>query len=192
MVRNDLVSAMAQAEDNAFIRSDGSAASPRGIKSWAASTQASAGSTLANMITDLEFLLLALKNANVRFIQPGWMMSPRTELALMTVTNTNGFYMFRQEMLTGNLWKIPYATSTQIPINISGSGSEMYLVDFADVVIGESKQLILDTSTEAAFNDGTGMQSSFQQDQTVIRAIAEHDLVMRHDLSAAYLSAVPY
>lgn len=196
IIRDDLVRAMAQAEDLAFIRADGSADQPKGLRYWAPTATnvlTSAGSTLANVISDLSSMILALKNANVRFIKPGWIMTPRTEQSLMTLQNSQGFYVFRQEMLSGMLWKYPYLTTTQIPTNLGGgSNTEIYFTDFADAVIGEANQLIVDASTEAAYYDGSQLQAAFSMDQTVVRAIARHDFVMRHDLSAAVMTSVAY
>lgn len=195
IIRNDLVRAMAQAEDLNFLRSDGSQFAPKGLKYWTPSTNTttSAGSTLANMITDLSVLQLYLLNANVAMLRPHWFMSPRTMMAFETIQNSQGNYVFRDEMTSrGTLWGIPFATTTQIPINLSGTNTELYLVDMADAVIGEATNLIIDASNEAAYYDGANVQSAWSQDQTSIRAIARHDFAMRHDQSVAYLSSVAY
>lgn len=193
IIRADLVRAMAQGEDLNFLRSDGSVFSPKGLKFWAANTTTSAGTSLANMITDLSKLLLYLYNANVNFTNPAWFMSPRTRVAFETVQNAQGFYVFRNEMMTtGKLWNVPFYSTTQIPINLSGTNTELYLADMDDVVIGEATALIIDSSNEAAYYDGSNVQSAWSQDQTSVRAIARHDLVVRHDPSVAYLSAVAY
>lgn len=193
VIRNDLVRAMAQAEDLNFLRSDGTVFSPKGIKYWAANTTTSAGTSLANMITDLSKLLLYLYNANVNFTNPAWFMSPRTRVTFETVQNSQGFYVFRNEMMTtGKLWGVPFYSTTQIPINLSGTNTELYLADMDDVVIGEATTLIIDSSPEAAYYDGSAVQSAWSQDQTSVRAISRHDLAARHDPSVAYLSAVAY
>ncbi len=196
IIRDDLVRAIAQAEDLAFIRSDGSAAAPKGLRYWAPSSNVlvTAGATLANIQSDLSNMILALKNANVSFDNPGWIMAPRTEQTLMTITNAQGFYVFRAEMLTGKLWGFPYATTTQIPTNLGGGSnqSELYLVDFSDAVIGEATELLIDTSSEAAYFDGSAVQAAYSLDQTVIRAIERHDFVMRHDPSVAVLTQITY
>ncbi len=195
IIRDDVARAMAQAEDLAFLRGNGTAFSPKGLRYWvqAANTTGTAGTSLANMITDLNFAVLALENANIMFVRPVWFLSPRTKQALMTVQNSNGFYVFRAEMLTGKLWGFPFKTTTQIPTNLgSGSDSEIYLTDMIHAVIGESKSLIIDASSEAAYYDGTTVQAAFSLDQTVVRAIAEHDFVLRHDFATAVVTGVDY
>lgn len=196
IVRDDLVAAMAVREDLAFLRGDGTANTPRGIRNWIPSGNilTMTGSvTLATVTYDLGRLILALKNNNIPMIRPGWMFAPRVEMYLMTLQTSTGNYAFRDEMLQGKLWGLPYATSTQIPTNLGGgTESEVYMVDFRDVVLGESEQIILDVSQEAAYYDGSQVIAAFSQDQTVIRAMSMHDLGMRHDASAAVLTGVTW
>ena len=53
-------------------------------------------------------------------------------------------------------------------------------------------QLLVDSSTEAAYYDGANVQAAFSLDQMVIRAIIEHDLVMRHDFSSSVLTGMTW
>lgn len=196
IVRDDLVRAMAQREDQAFLRDDGTSATPRGLRYWAPAanllTMTGTG-TLAEATSDLGRMIQVLKDGNVPMTRPGWLMSPRTERFLMTIQNTNGFYVFRAEMLAGKLWSIPYKTTTQIPNTLSpGTASELYLVDFADTVIGDSQNLIVDASTEAAYDDNGTTRAAFSLDQTVIRAIAEHDFAARRDVAIVVLTGLTW
>lgn len=197
VVRDDLVSAMAQREDLAFIRGDGSSDTPIGLLTWCPTANkfdANATVNLDNVTADLATAVLNLRNGNSRMIRPAWFLSPTTEMYLMTVRDGNGNYAFRDEMLRGTLWGFPYASTTQIPSNLGGGAneSEVYLVDMADAVIGESTNLTVDASGEAAYFDGTQVQAAFSRDQTVIRAIAEHDFGMRHDASVTVIQAVKW
>lgn len=196
-VRDDLVGAFAQRGDLAFIRGGGSQYSPKGLRYQALAGNvipANATVNLANVTTDLGKLVLALANANVAFARPGWMMAPRTWNYLMTVRDANGNFAFRDELLQGRLWGWPFKWTTQIPVNLGGGTdeSELYLADFADVVVGETESLMIDTSTEAAYFDGTNLQSAFSRDQTVIRGIVEHDIGIRQDACVAVLTAVKW
>jgi len=210
IVRDDLVMAIAEREDKAFIRgervtSGNPQLTPVGLRYWAPSThviEANQTVTAENVAKDLGKLVLALKEANVRFIRPGWLMSPRTEMYLLTARDTSGVYAFRDEMVTGKLFGYPYAVTTNIPEDLTltepavTNATEVYLVDFADAIIGESTQLIIDASTEASYmdvvDDTPVMYSAFSMDQTLIRVIAEHDFVMRHPESVAVLTAVKW
>jgi len=201
IIRDDLVAAIAQKEDEAFIRGPESTpqVTPKGMRHWAHQGNVIPAAGVYNLATvtdDLGKLILALKQANVRFIRPGWLMAPRTEMFLMTLRDTNGNYAFRPEMFTGKLFGYPYAVTTQIPTNL-GTGtnqneSEIYFVDFADAVIGEATQLIIDASSEASYTTSGGVLSAFAADQTLIRVIAEHDFAMRHDKSVAVLTGVKW
>jgi len=212
IVRDDLVMAIAEREDKAFIRGERATSgnpqlTPVGLRYWAPTThviEANQTVSAENVAKDLGKLVLALKEANVRFIRPGWLMSPRTEMYLLTARDTSGVYAFRDEMVTGKLFGYPYAVTTNIPENLTVTvggttvtdTTEVYLVDFADAIIGESTQLIIDASTEASYMDVVNstpvMYSAFSMDQTLIRVIAEHDFVMRHPESVAVLTAVKW
>jgi HK97 family phage major capsid protein len=195
IVRDDMVRSIAQRENAAFLRGDGTSASPKGLRYWAtAANIIAANSTvnLANVTVDLGKLILQLKNNNIPMTRPAWIMSPRSEHYLATVQNGNGFFVFRDEVLSGRLWGFPLAVTTEVPVNLTDGGgtneSEIYLVDMADAVIGEAKSLSVDSSGEASYTDGGSLVSSYSQDQTVIRAIAEHDFAMRREESVTLLN----
>jgi HK97 family phage major capsid protein len=193
-VRDDLVAGIAQKGDAAFIRSVGAGGEPKGLRYWPVAANiitANATVNTANTIKDLGKMIEALANANVRFIRPGWLFSHRTWRFLFTLLDANSNHVFRDEMKNGTLYGYPFARTSQIPNNLGGGSneSEVYLADFADVVVAEATQILVDVSTEAAYFDGAATASAFSLDQTVIRAIVEHDLVMRHDESVAVLVA---
>ena len=201
MIREDAQASMAQRADLGFIRDDGTSQTMKGLRYWppaAGRIAAQTGQALSTVIVDLGKLIVQLRNNNVRFLNVGWLFSPRIWNFLMTVQNTNGFYVFRDEMLSkGTLWGYPFAVTTQIPVNLADvsagvAGSEIYLADFADVVIGQATQLLVNQSTEAAYVDGSNTNAAFSLDQTVIRCIVEHDLAVRHDFSVAVLTGMTW
>ena len=197
MVRDDVVNAMRVREDAAFIRDDGTQSTPRGLRYWAHADNilsANGTASVANTFSDIGSLILKLLEANIPMIAPGWVWAPRTEMYLRTLQNTNGFSVFRDEMATGRFFGFPFAATTGVPVNVgtSSNKSEIYLVDFAQVVIGEAMNLIVDASQEAAYHDGSSVIAAYSQDQTVVRAIAEHDLGLRHDKAVAVLTQVAW
>jgi len=197
VVRNDLAGAMAQREDAAFIRDDGTNDKPKGIYGWIANANkfdANGTVNLANVTTDLGKAILALREAETLFLRPGWLISARTEFYLTTLRDSNGNYAFKDEMATGKLYGFPFAVTTQIPDNLGDSEdeSEVYLVDFVDAVIGESSQVEIEVSTEAAYYDGSSVVSAFSLDQTVLRAISRHDFAMRRSTSGSVIEAVTW
>ncbi|HET7233253.1 MAG TPA: phage major capsid protein [Longimicrobium sp.] len=184
VIRDDVVASLAERSDLAFIRGPGSAASPKGIRYWVPSANvltANATVNLATVTDGFSQMGLTLENANVRMRNPGYLMSPRTKHFLMGLRDGNGNYAYRDEMKEGQLNGQPFKATSQIPSNLGGGNvSELYQVDFADVVIGETLGLLISASDAAAYNDGTGLVSAYAKDQTVIRVITEHDLGMRH------------
>lgn len=203
IVRNDLVLSLATREDQAFLRGDGSVGVPKGLRYWSVSGNvipSAAGSnttpTLANVDTDIKGMINALNSVDVRMINPGWIISPRTKNFFAFLRNTNGFLVYPTlSELNPTLLGYPVGVSNNVPNNLGGSSSdsEIYLADFADVIIAEATQLILEVSSEAAYTDSGGtMQSAFSRDETVVRAIARHDFALRHDVSVAVLTAAYY
>jgi HK97 family phage major capsid protein len=152
---------------------------------------------LANVTVDLGKLWLALRGANVRMANCGWLMAPRTENYLRNLRDGNGNKAFpeMEGMTTPRLQGYPVASTTQIPTNLAVTGSnesEIYFVDFNDAIIAEVPGMIIDASGEAAYHDGSNVVAAFSLDQTVIRVIAQHDFGMRYDASVAVLSDVDW
>ncbi len=201
MVRDDMILSMALRGDLAFIRGAGSQFSPLGMRSqlvgsvFEATNVLAANATvnLVNVTSDLGRLELALMNANIPMIRPGWIMAPRVMMFLMNLRDGNGNYAF-PEMQQGLLRGKPYRATTQIPTNLgAGTDSELYLADFAHVLVGEEHGIELAISTEAAYLDAnSNLQASFSTDETVIRAITKHDFGLRHLPAVAILTGVTW
>lgn len=197
MVRDDMVASMAVREDKAFIRDDGVDAKPKGLFHWCPTTNKfdASGTTLTNVENDLLKAISTLENNDVRMIRPGWMMSPRSKNGFIQLRDGNGNLAFPEMRDPQNptLLGFPVGLSNNIPNNLdSGSDeSEIYLVDFADAIIGESNQIMIEVSNEASYTDSGGnLVSAFDQDETVIKAIMRHDFVMRHEESIAIIESV--
>ncbi len=192
IVRDDLVAALAQKEDEAFITYDGSVSTaPKGLYGWCPA--ANSNNVTTAPLADLQNAVYLLKKANVRFLRPCWIMSPRTELYLLTLRDaTSGVYIFRDEMLTGRLLRYPYVATSIIPDNLGSNKNEsqVYLVDMADAIIGEATELIIDISSEASYTTGGTTYSAFQYDQTLVKAVMRHDFAMRHAESVAVIEKV--
>jgi HK97 family phage major capsid protein len=197
-VRDDLVRALALREDLAFLRGDGTQYTPKGFLHWApAATNllpANATISLTNVTIDLGSMLNVMDEANIQMVRPAWFMAPRTKTFLMTQRDGLGNFAWRTEMAAGTLMGFPFYTTTQIPTNlgVGSNESELYLAEMTMAVLGESERLLIDASTEAAYWDGTQLQSTYSRDQTAIRAIAEHDFAMRHDQAIVVLQAVKW
>lgn len=198
LVQNDIVLGLARTEDLAFIRGDGTADWPKGLRNIALSgnlISSTASFTLTTVDTELSAAILALENANVPMIEPGWAFHPRIKQFLLTLKNSNGFYVYRDEMVNnGTLRGYPFKTTTQIPANLTdGTQTEIYLVDFSQALIFDALALSLGMSQDATYlaEDGT-TRNAFERDETLIRAIAEHDFHLRHDEAVAVITGVKW
>lgn len=155
--------------------------------------------TLATVAQELGGAVNKLDTANVPDIRRRWFMHPRSWNYLNNVQNSLGVYVYRDELSRGTLLGYPVSKSTQIPINLydsSGSataGTFVFLAEMDDALILDSMQLELAVSREGTYVDGGGNTvSAFQADQTLIRAITEHDFQMRHTASVAVIQNVQW
>jgi HK97 family phage major capsid protein len=153
--------------------------------------------TLATAAAELGGLVNKIDTANVPDMKRVWFMHPRSYNYLYNVQNSLGVYVYREELNTGKLLGYPVRKSTQIPINISDATSTnndcsfVILAEMDETMILDSMSLELAVSREGMYVDGGGNTiSAFQADQTLIRAIAEHDFQIRHDAACAVLQFV--
>lgn len=188
---------MAITEDAYFLRGDGSQFSPRGLEKRAVAAHkftANATVNITNVKKDLGKAIYLLESANVPMIRPGWVFSPRTKYYLETAVNANEMPVWADEMARGTLHGIPFKVTTQIPSNL-GAGSDeslVYLVDFAEVLIGDNLNMLVSTSDTAAYEDGGTVKSAFQRDVTLIRVLAKHDISMFHDEGIVVIEGVKW
>ncbi len=196
IVRDDLVASLGTREDQAFIRDDGTQNKPKGIRNWAAAANISAtnGTTASQVEQDFQELFEALMGSNSRMLRPGILMSSRSYNFLIKLRDANGNLIYPElRTSTPTILTVPVTWTNNIPNNLSTNQSEVYLADFADVVIGESSQLTVEVSSEATYTDSTGsLVSAFDRDQTVFKAIARHDLAVRHAESIAVKTGITW
>lgn len=194
-VRTDLVNALAQRGDLALLRGNGTVYSPKGLRQYASDagvTQFITANTtvnLANVTADLAKAELALLEADLPMISPGWIMSPRSMVFLSTLRDTNGNFAF-PEMSKGMLRGKRFRTTTQIPNNIGGSsnGSEVYLAEFSEFIVGEGFNLEIKVSEGGTYHDGSNLVSGLSQDQTIVTALMAHDSAMRQPKGVVVLN----
>jgi HK97 family phage major capsid protein len=155
---------------------------------------ANATVNVTNISSDLGTAQSNVFGSNVKPSNPGWLMAPRTYFYLKNVRNSQGFYAFPEmSEPTPSLQGYPVKWTSQIPTNLTdGTQSEVYFVNFGDMIIADSMQLILDVSSEAAYYDGSAVVAAFSQDQTVIRCIAQHDFAPRYDLAISVITGVKW
>jgi HK97 family phage major capsid protein len=153
--------------------------------------------TQASVANELGGAVNRLDTANVPDMRRMWFMHPRTFNYLNNVLNSLGLYVYRDELSKGTLLGYPFKKSTQIPITIwdaTGANQDcsfVFLVEMTDALILDAMSLELAVSREGTYLDSVGtLQSVFANDETLIRAIQEHDFQMRHSQSAAVIQFV--
>jgi HK97 family phage major capsid protein len=199
LIRNQVVSGLAVRKDQAFLRGTGTDAVPKGLRYWVktANLISGAGSNgIALYATVIGGLINLLITGNCPMAKPAWILSPRTYMSLLMVRSTTGDFILRPELAMGTLFGYPYKVSTQVPENLTDGGgtteTEIYLCDFGDVVVGEAQNLVIDASSQAAYEEGGTVKAAFSRDETVIRAIDEHDLVVVRDACLAIANKVSW
>lgn len=218
-VRDDLIKVVALREDKAFLTDDGSQDTPRGFLSFAnsygstagvfsntANATAAAGGnwitstaayTLGTVAAELGGAVNKLDVADVPDDKRCWFMNPRAYNYLYNVQNSLGVYVYRDELNKGTLLSYPFKKTTQIRNDywdVTGTNKDcsfVMLAEMTEAIILDSMQLELAVSKEGTYYDENGnLVSAFAKDETVIRAIAEHDFQMRHDASVAIIQFV--
>lgn len=183
---NDMIMAIANRQDKAFLRDDGTGNTPIGFKKTATEggrTVTWKGSAdLATIDAYLDVLILGLMNSDSNMTSPGWGMSPRSFMKLQGLRDGNGNKVY-PEMAQGMLKGYPVRHTTNIPVNL-GAGTnetEIYFADFADVVIGETGEMSIDFSREATYNDSSGtLVSAYSRNQSILRVVTGNDIGFRH------------
>jgi HK97 family phage major capsid protein len=196
MLTGDMTADVATATDLAYIRGTGLQGQPMGLASQIAAGNKfnSNGTTAANVTTDLGTAIQFLGDNNVAMIRPGWIIEWRTWRHLVTLRDGNNNLIFKPEMDGGRLFGFPFAVTSQLPRNLGGGANqtEIYFVDFADVVVGQATNVIVDVSDVAAYESGGTVKAAFSRDQTVLRTIVETDIALRHDVSGVLIQQVAY
>lgn len=196
MIRDDLVEGVARTEDQQFLRGVGSATAPAGIRSLMAAgnvfTMTGTG-TLTEVDNDLGKLELAVMNANIPMITPGYIVSARTLKFLERLRDGNGNKVY-PEIADGRLGMYPIDWTTSVPDNLGGgtNESEIYFGDFAQFQIGDTERIAIAASDVAAYDDNGTIRAAFSNDETVVRLITEHDTQLRHDTAFARLDGVTW
>ena len=199
LVRDDIIQAMSIAEDSQFLRGTGSPTEPTSLLEVITAAgnviAAAPGASPTNQTVKFELgsMEQALLDSNIPMVNPGWTMAPRTYIFLKNLVDGNGNAAF-PEMDGGTLRGFPLVHTNQIPTNlgIGGDESEIYLVDYNEWLIGETGQMMMETTNTGSIQVGGGLVSTFANDLTAIRVISHHDFGARHEQGGAVLSGVQW
>ncbi|AWK90355.1 phage major capsid protein [Azospirillum thermophilum] len=199
MVQDDVVLGLAGTEDLAFLRGDGTGEWPKGMRTIALPQNripSKAAFDLESIDQELSAAILALELGDIPMLQPVWFFNPRIKEFLLNLKNSNGFYVYKEEMTArGTLRGYPFKTTTRIPQNLGAGGDETEILfgDMSQAMIFDALTLSLAMSTESTYTDEGGTQrNAFERDETLFRGIAEHDFHMRHDGAVAVIVSVKW
>jgi HK97 family phage major capsid protein len=201
IINNDLLRALLTDIDAKAIRGDGTSNTTNGLKALinASNKFSSSGSSVAQIIADLAKMEQLVDEGQ---LPPEalrvWLLSPRTRASLYALTNSQGFFVFKDEMSQGKLLGRPFRSTTSIPrnltVNATANTSEVYLVqtDQCRRGVGMDGQYALKAFDGATYNDGGSTVNGVLTDETVFRAIGLVDFAVRHDQCAAFMDTVTY
>jgi HK97 family phage major capsid protein len=180
MIRDMFVRSMAQTEDLAFLRGTGVGPAPKGLRYWAPTANVIASNAtvnLTNVEQDARKAELAMMEADIPMIDVRWIMPPRVFTYLRDLRNSNGVLIYPAMSGPTPMWRgYKSEITNNVPKNLgSGSDSEVYLVDFAFVMVADSYSVRIDASDTASYQQSGALVSAFSKNQTVLRALTGHD-----------------
>lgn len=197
LVRDDLLASAAVKEDQQFLRGVGNALAPAGVRNLIAAGNVltmTPNPSLTTVTSDLGRMTLAVKNANVPMLDCGWVMSPTTREFLAGLRDGNGNPVYPSIEANGTLKGYQIGETTSVPDNlgVGGDESELYFGDWSQFLIGDTYQIALAASDQAAYDDNGTIRAAFSNDETVIRLIEEHDTQLRYDRAASVLTGLKW
>ena len=206
IVEGDIAQVMALRQDLAFIQGTGSSMEPLGIKNYSGLTAAPSLGANGRTPTfdDLMDTVAALQGVNAPFSRPGWIFSSRTLATIRKLKDGQGRYLADTGLLTfsmsgvgGTLLGYPFRVTNQIPSNLTtGTNTDtsyaIFGSDWGEMFVGVNRDLLIETSAEASYtpDGGATFVSSFQNRQTLIRAVSTHDMALRRPALFTVLSGI--
>lgn len=191
IIRDDLARAMANEVDRVILQGSGLGSQPRGLTNIAGvtSTALNAVPSYDNFVDVVSRILSANVEADDSW---AWVFNPRDLATIRKLEDPAGQYIWSgsdglgRQFAGGNADTIlgyPYYTTTQIAIDaVNNNETEIFFGRWRDVVVGMRKSIEIVASNEAG--------TSYEYDQTWIRAILRMDINIRHDESIEILSDV--
>lgn len=178
MIRDDMISSMALAEDYAAMYGKGTEYTPRGVFHTDGIEKKKLGA--APDSDNLGDFVGTLMSKNINWNNVGWIFNGRIWNKLYHLKTTTGAYLHREELNAGRFLGFPYKVTNQIQSTGTNLATDIFFGDFAEFIIGEEMGLEMMASTEATYQDGGELVSAFSRDQTVIKVTAKHDFGVRH------------
>jgi len=179
LIRDDMIQTMALKEDHTALYGAGTEYTPLGVKNTSGITKAA-----KNALPDSDYLasmIGTLMSKNLPWASVGWAIHGALWSVLYNLKDGSGNYIHREEMNQGKLIGLPFEISNQISYGADANKKvDIFLGDWSEFIIGEEMGIEIAASQEAAWFDGTNLQSAFTRDETVLKVTAKHDFGVRH------------
>ena len=186
----DAINAMEELMGQTFLEGSGTQYTPQGLSKMAGNSTNTAGTTVANIITDLLYGRKTLTANKIQIRKPALIMNPAQETHLMGLRDSDG-WVFRDEMLTGRLFGAPYYATTAA--TVSSSKSKLYYLDADKIYEASNKSLTMAQSDAATYTDANGVSvNAFEQDMSIMRLIYAHDFGTQYENAIAIVEQVAW
>ena len=154
----------------------------------AGTAYASADGVLTAMFPN--YLVASVLKNNVYADALGFVFNTSVEQFFKSLRDNVGGFIFAEEMnKQRTLAGYPYRTTNLID-TVDGK-TKIAFGSWSDLIIGEQGALEIETSREGSWTDEAGnLVSAFENDQTLIRAIDNVDVGLRHDESFVVATGV--
>jgi HK97 family phage major capsid protein len=122
------------------------------------------------------------------------LMSVRTFIYLNNLRDGNSNKIYPSLDLPTPVFRgKPVKVTTQIPVNLSGSNTELMLLDASQQLIGQNPRINIAASTEGSYKNAAGQQvNAFERNETILRIVMWNDINTMHPESIAVLTGVTY
>jgi HK97 family phage major capsid protein len=190
IIREDMAREAASEIDRVILNGSGVGNEPLGLANIpdVTKTALNAAPTYANLSDAISRVEVENVSANPEW---NWVIHPRDKSTLRQLEDTRGGYIFNElganfagqgnipNQLLGYAWN----STTEVPLDTADNNeTNIYFGQWNDVIVGMRKTLEIVASQEAG--------SSFQNDQTWLRAILRMDVNIRHAESIEVLTDV--
>ena len=198
-VERDMANKMSVALDYAAYFGTGGVNTPLGITLVPGITRNAAtggtSPTVAQIESDARIAELSMEGRNLLMTNAAWVMAPRTVAYLADLRGSGTDHKIFPDMSGANpMWRgRPVLKTTQVSITggATTDESEILLVNFDDVLFGESAGMSFDVTTQGAYVNASGATvSAFQNDLTVIKCSMEADVGLRYLEAVAVIESV--
>lgn len=183
-------------EDAGYYRGSGTGNVPLGIRNQvnAANVKAIAGTSAANIESDLRSRVTKLQEANVMVTAGYWTMAPRTRAALADLRDANGNKIYPSIDANNTLLGYSIIMSNQVPINLGGgTESEIVFVNGPSIIIANGTDASVTVSTEGGYTDANGVaQFLTSNNEMLIHLEMDGDVKMERDTAISVLTGVSY